>query len=473
MNTMTQQEIINFIEQRTGIVLNERNRIQLGQLLDDLLKTQDLESMFEHLASKTYNDALWQRIIQTITIGETYFFRNKSHIQALRKTILPALIQHHRDTGFKQLRIWSAGCATGEEPYTLAMLIYELIDDIRDWSISILATDINDAYLSLGRHGVYARNSFRAETEADITEKWFDQVDNTHYRVKSYIHQMVTFSHLNLVQDMFPSFDNYTANMDLIMCRNVTIYFDQMTTRRIVDQFYDAINRGGWLIVGHSEPNMSIYRNFDTVNLENTVAYRKSEDINSTTSVNEATITRNIPVPAPAKPSPPKPVIESKPRQVEPRTHTWSPSPTTEPNQAKSSRKSLALAELLKQAEQAADSGKWSEALQLLDKIEQQDKLNPMLHYLRGIVYMERGKTSEALDSLRQAIYCDADFIMAHYMVGDIYIREGDRNKADHHWRRAHKLAKYLPALKVVPGSSGMSANEFVELITYRLNEIT
>jgi len=150
-------------------------------------------------------------------------------MEALRHTVLPAIIQERRQKNFKQLRIWSAGCATGEETYTLAMLLAELLPDIQQWSISLLSTDINAAYLAFAQKGIYTKRSFRGETPSELAQTWFIQNEGR-YQVKPEIRRLVTFAPLNLIEDEYPSFANHTTNMDLIVCRNITIYFDKPTT---------------------------------------------------------------------------------------------------------------------------------------------------------------------------------------------------------------------------------------------------
>ena len=187
-------ELIDFIERHTGIVLNERSYVKLSQLLEELCASSSANELAPQLERTSYNTPLWQSIIQVLTVGETYFFRNKNHIKALRTEILPKLIQEARKRSFKQLRIWSAGCATGEEPYTIAMLLQELLYDISEWSITILATDINEAYLAFAKEGIYSRRSFRGETEEGIKDKWFVPVKDDAVKVRPEIKQKVIFS---------------------------------------------------------------------------------------------------------------------------------------------------------------------------------------------------------------------------------------------------------------------------------------
>jgi chemotaxis protein methyltransferase CheR len=435
--------LIQLIEERTGIILNERSLEKLLKLLQELSQSQSLAALENDLQDSDLSETLWQRIIQVLTVGETYFFRNKNQINALRNKILPPLIQERRERGFKQLRIWSAGCATGEEPYTVSMLLHELIPDIASWSISILATDINEAYLAFAKIGLYTNRSFRSETDSSILEKWFRPVEKAKsYEVLPKIRQRVIFANLNLKDESYPSYTNFTSNMDIIICRNVTIYFDKANTAAIINRFYNCLNINGWLLVGHSEPNMESYKQFIPQTIEGTIAYLKGEQI-------------------------PKPV--TAPLMPRPQTAPLSPSiPIPAPIKTASKAK-VEDSALLEKAQAAADSGDWDAALELLDKAEAENKLEPALHYLRGLVLLELGQVKESQASLRQSIYCDADFILSHCLLGDAYKRDGDLKKAQQHWQTAKNLLLKLPPKRELPYSHELKAEDLLDLLRFRL----
>jgi chemotaxis protein methyltransferase CheR len=438
--------MIQLIEERTGIILNERSLEKLLKLLQELSKSQELAGLDNALRENDFSHELWQRIIQVLTVGETYFFRNRNQMSALRNKILPSLIQERRARGFKQVRIWSAGCATGEEPYSISMLLHELIPDIATWSIIILATDINDAYLAFAKQGVYTQRSFRKETESSILEKWFRPAAKG-YEVLPKIRQRVVFANMNLKDDVYPSFANHTSNMDIVICRNVTIYFDKVTTNAIIARFYQCLNLNGWLLVGHSEPNLETYRQFESLSLEGSVAYQKIER------------TASKPVTAPLAESP--------------KTAAFSPLKTPSTGPLKSSTSPLQAKpekfKALEQAQAAADSGNWDEAMALLDKAEAENNLEPAVHYFRGLVLLELGQIKDSLASLRQSIYCDADFILSHCLLGDAYKREGELKKAQQHWQTAKSLLLKLKPSDKLPFSNDLRADELLDLVMFRL----
>lgn len=264
----------DLLRNRSGLFYPEHKRDDLEHGLSLVLKVTGHRSMAELYSDALNDDTTWETILAHLTIGETSFFRNKPQFHALRHHIFPEIFG--RRTNLRSIRIWSAGCATGEEPYSIAMLLQDILPDIQSWNISILATDINPNFLLRAREGLYGAWSFR-DTPDDIKDRFFSQEGNR-WRLLTAIRSMVSFNRINLIETTYPSITNGTSALDMILCRNVTIYFDEQTTRQIVGHFYHALAPGGWLIVGHSEPQASIYHQFEVHNFPNTVVYRKKLD---------------------------------------------------------------------------------------------------------------------------------------------------------------------------------------------------
>ncbi|MEP7187649.1 MAG: protein-glutamate O-methyltransferase CheR, partial [Roseiflexaceae bacterium] len=259
---------------RAGLHYPERKRADLVHGLNLAVHAGSYVS-FEALYKDAVSDErAWNLILVHLTIGETYFFRNGPQFDALRQQIIPDLLQRRVTT--HGLRVWSAGCATGEEPYSLAMTIGDLVHDDPLWHVSILATDINPRFLERAHEALYSDWSFR-ETPDDLRARFWIKEQNR-WRLRPEIRRLVSFARLNLAEPCYPSLVNGTSAIDLLVCRNVTIYFDADTTRQVVDRFFRALAPGGWLIVGHSEPQASVYQQFEVHNFPNTVIYRKPLD---------------------------------------------------------------------------------------------------------------------------------------------------------------------------------------------------
>ncbi len=182
----------------------------LGFFIDKLLSTEWSQQQIEHLASH-------------LTVGETYFFRSKSDFDFIEQRVIPDLVRS-RKNGERNLRFWSAGCCSGEEAYSMAMMLDSCLPSIRDWNVSILGTDINPTFLRRAEKGVYRDWSFR-QMSPHFKAKYFEEISRGRYRIISRIRKMVEFKYLNLVSDSYPSISNGTNAIDVIFCRNVLIYF--------------------------------------------------------------------------------------------------------------------------------------------------------------------------------------------------------------------------------------------------------
>lgn len=459
------------VESRTGLIMNVHQRSDVLALLDHLTTSSELSQGGDVLGPLTdypLTHPVWQRIIQLITVGETYFFRSQDQFDALRTHILPALIEERRSLGTRHLRMWSAGCATGEEPYSLAMLLYDLLPDREQWSLSILATDIDQHSLARARCGVYRSGSFRSETPEAIRDRWFTPTREG-FLLDRRIRDMVIFAQLNLVSEDYPSFDTGTMCMDMIICRNVTIYFCQDTTHKVVRRFHEALRTDGWLIVGHSEPMASLYEGLTARNFENAVFYQKSapESVKPVSlalsgapqsaippRVVEPPVRTRAPKPSPMPPGPPV----SKPVK-----------PTTPATPAAREKEDAGLEDLLQRAKQAADREQWDDALAWLDKAEKQNAFDPAVHYLRALVRLHSENIEDGVASLRRSIYCDSGFVMAHYLLGDLHARRGQHQAAARHWRMAWNAVVSLPRDGPVPYGDDMTVEMLLALLDHRM----
>lgn len=264
----------DLLRARCGLAYPERKRADLAHGLNLALRAARLPDMAALYAEADALGPAWETILLHLTIGETYFFRNQAQFDAMREQILPDLLDRRAKT--RALRVWSAGCATGEEPYSIAMLLAEVLPDLESWQVTILGTDLNPQFLARAREGLYSNWSFR-DTPEELRSQFFSP-HNNRWHLSPHIRQMVSFARLNLVEPIYPAILNGTYGHDIILCRNVTIYFDEATTRQIVNRLYDSLFPGGWLIVGHAEPQVDIYQRFEVHNFPKTILYRKPLD---------------------------------------------------------------------------------------------------------------------------------------------------------------------------------------------------
>lgn len=227
----------------------------------------DFRDYYRFLRYDRHSAEELSEIMDILTVNETYFFREQNQLKAFTEEILEELKDTNSET--KTLRIWSAGCSTGEEPYTIAMLINEK-GSFRGWDIEVYGSDINQRVLQTARRGVYRKNSFRT-TEPYFLNKYFVEEDGSS-RIIDAVRKNVNFSYLNLL-DHFKA--KFMGKMDVIFCRNVLIYFDAASRRRVIDNFYDRLTDGGYLLLGHAESLINISTAFKLRHFKNDMVYQK------------------------------------------------------------------------------------------------------------------------------------------------------------------------------------------------------
>ncbi|MGE0684953.1 MAG: protein-glutamate O-methyltransferase CheR, partial [Candidatus Binatia bacterium] len=233
----------------------------------------DAEACAHLLTASVVSKKQIELLATYLTVGETYFFREPRSFEVLEQEILPPLIQERRNDA-RRLRFWSAACCTGEEPYSIAMLLHRLLPDLAAWKTDILATDISPRFLCKAAEGVYGQWSFRSISPA-VQAQHFRQTPKGLYAISSALKKMVSFTQLNLVEDVYPSPTNNTTGIDIVFCRNVLIYFTAQRIRRILTQLYQALNEGGWLIVSPVETAFAMDSPFTTVQFPGVTLFRK------------------------------------------------------------------------------------------------------------------------------------------------------------------------------------------------------
>lgn len=251
MVTITDREftdLTEFIKSRFGIRLGqEKKTLVLGRLSNMLVKEQfsSFSEYLEHLLNDKTGRAS-ATLVNLITTNHTFFMRETAHFDFFRSTVLPFLASHVKD---KDLRIWSAGCSSGEESYTLAMIIDTFFGpDKRLWDTKLLATDISDKVLSIAREGIYSNEALAALPGA-WRANYTRRLENERSMMTDFIKNDIIFRRLNLMDERFP----FRKKFHVIFCRNVMIYFDAKTRKQLVEKFYDLTAEGGYLFIGQSE----------------------------------------------------------------------------------------------------------------------------------------------------------------------------------------------------------------------------
>lgn len=465
---LTQEEYERFrdlVLKRSGLYFPEDKRQALSKGLAEavaLSPCKTLEEYYELLLHSLPTNAEWERLVSLLTVGETYFFRNKAHFDALACHILPGIIARRRGST-RTLRIWSAGCATGEEPYSVAILLREMIPDLDRWNILILATDINRDALDRARRGVYGRWSFRG-TEDRVRDRYFHPQEGNRFAIDDQIRKLVTFEYLNLVADIYPSPANNTHEMDVILCRNVTIYFSPEVTQKVVNRFYRCLVEGGWLVTGAAEPNLLFYRDFQMRSFPGATVYQKTGE------------------PAPSLPSAlPNQWAAAQPAEEEPAADPYEQALRLV-NECKWDEALNKLEEKIEQDPDFAPAysligkvyvqkGVLDEARRWCEQALRKDKLQPEPYYLLAKIYERHGLLDMATEALKKALYLDRDFVLAHYSLAQLYRQQGKAHLARKSLENVRRLLQGRYKEEPLPSGNGLVAGRLLSLVETELTD--
>ena len=409
----------------------------------------DIERYVDELAALPKDSTEWRDLTQHLTVGETYFFRDQRCLEALERRVLPSLIERRRKEGALRLRIWSAGCSTGEEPYTIAMMLDRLLPDRRDWSLTILGTDLNPRVLAAARRARYREWSMRATPE-ELRRRYFRPGANGTVEVVPDIREMVTFAPLNLAEDAYPSLATNTAAMDVVLCRNVIMYFTQPAREATLTRLQDALLENGWLVLSAAESAAELLRPLEPVSFPGAVLFRKSK--------------ARPPLPAVASTERAQPVRDTRgrarpaPRRTAPVRQ--SSQPARKPGVATATAGEPGL---VARARLEADRGRLEQASELCREAAGRDPLDPEAHLLLAAIEQERGDIAAAIEAVRRGIYLAPDSPAGHFILGSLLQRKGQTAGARRSMLAVVELLASVPANDAVAGADGVPAGRLLE----------
>lgn len=267
-------QLRDFIYEQSGIYIAETRKYLIENRLSNRLKELNLKSFGEYYYYLRFDPGRrgeLSKLFEVITTNETSFYRNPPQLQVFQEKVLKAELEKLRLARTKKLRIWSAGCSTGEEPYTIAMILHEVLrTEVPTWDIKITANDLSEGVLAAARKGVYSEYALRT-TPQEIVGRYFKK-DGANYLVEPKLKNLISFGPVNLSDKTML---RRVERSHIIFCRNVIIYFDDEMKRQVIESFYDNLLPGGCLLIGHSESLHSISRAFKPEHHTGTIVYRK------------------------------------------------------------------------------------------------------------------------------------------------------------------------------------------------------
>lgn len=394
-----------------------------------------------------------QTLANQLTIGETYFFRHDDVFRVIGDKLLPELIQERSATS-RTLRLWSAASSTGEEPYSLAILLRERVPDLSKWHVTLLATDINSRSLAKASKGVYSEWSFR-DAPPWLKPKYFKPNARGLYELSPRIREMVRFFSLNLVDDVYPQ-RLAEGGFDFIFCRNVLIYFSAEWQDEIIRRLSQALTPNGYLVLGPCDTAPSLLERFAPC-AEAPSIYRK------------ITAAREQPSPPPLTADWWEPATQpvGEPEIL------WVPPAATKESTVTVAEKTSAQDEhaLADQARHQANLGHLDQALRDCDAAVAQDKLNAGYHFLRGCILQEMNAPGDAMAAFRRVLFLDPDFVMAHFALGALARQQGRLGEATAYFREASRLLGHINRGDAVPGSDGLTAGRLQAVIADEIKQ--
>jgi chemotaxis protein methyltransferase CheR len=443
------QRFVQLIASHTGLQIRDNDRKALAQKLDTRMKSLKIsqaEVYYQLLEANTENsEREWRQLVLLLTTNETYFFRDQGQFSLLRNHLLPELIDKKRKEKYAtgkakpSLRLWSAGCSTGEEPYSLAILLKQLIPDWKNWDIFILGSDINLEALEKAKQGIYSSWSFRM-VDANIQKEYFHPWKND-WKLDETIRRMVTFQHGNLVKDIYPNSSSMVHNMDIIICRNVFVYFDFQTISLILEKLYNTLNSVGYLLTGHAELYGQNIRLFKSKVLPESVVYQRRETASSETSstggLHSLSIGEGVRYSPNTNPLPQASELVKKSVPATPDFKSLnlvkteaSPAPLSKAiskdslSQKKPSETTADT--ILSEAETLFQKKAYSETLKKAETLLASHPRHFGAYYLIARVYANLGNYHKASQYCQQAISVDSQTVLPYYLLADIAEEQGD-----------------------------------------------
>ncbi len=439
--------LARWIESHAGIVIGSSELDSLARKLSQLIAK--VGSAQKLLSNLVHDVSLQDAVIEAVTIGETYFFRNSAQFAALRNQILPELVKQKNRLGESSIRIWSAGCASGEEPYSIAITCKEVLDGT-GIEPHIVGSDINRSALERARKGIYRKWSFR-NVEQSVIDRYFEKLDDETYRLDDSIRNMVHFTWQNLANIPFaPQFSNF----DVIFCRNVMIYFSRSLISRLIEEFHRVLNLDGVLMVGHSESFDSL-EVFERVFTGDAFFYRKSSKEPKRTKDPDhelAEQSRGMRLRSISVPSSLRRVNELA--GAHPKKMDEGGSVATE------------ILSLIRK-------GRLDEAQGLVEKHAKDLSTNAEFYFAKALLAEQRQDWQEMLDNLHKALFLDSNCLMAQYLSAVVLDRLGNPSQAIRHYRNTLNLLSDGMIRKRLSKSADINPDELAEIVRNRLDELS
>jgi len=439
---------VRVVEARLGHDLGGRLGERLGPAVVQAAKAIEEPSLARMLERVQERDPMAEQgLVDALTIGETYFFRDPQHFEFLRE-----LLVARRASDAGRLRLWSAGCATGEEAYSMAMLALEVFGETASAFVEVVATDVNSDFLRRARLGVYGSWSFRG-TSPRLKELWFEK-SGARFRVKPMVRALVSFAHANLVAPADAEVG--PTDVDVTFCRNVLVYFARDGIRAAQRRLASGLRFGGWLVPGPSDPlldspdlGIELSRGF--------IMYERCARGAARPASGVVRAARAAPQPPEKPPEKPSPRVSPAPA---PKVRKPALAATTSPVARPPPPPAPDASHAVVTAQKLAAGGALEDALVCLDEALLADRLNAPAYAVRGSLRLAAGNAVGALEDASKAVLLDRTLVFAHVVTAMASARLVDADRVVRACRVAGKALAALEASAEVPLAGGATAGE-------------
>lgn len=451
------------VEEKLGLVYSDKRRADIWRSLTRTAsaRSESPLGVLLGLAGAPPEEELPADFVADLTVGETFFFRERKALRMFSETALPEIAA---GKGNGPLRFWSAGCSTGEEPYTLSMLLLNALPGMDPEQVSVLGTDINPFALEKARKGIFRRWSFRGMAPEEI-RLFFNDLGDGSFSVRERYRRTTAFSLLNLAERPWRLWRD-GGPPDAVFCRNVLIYFSPKKREEVLAGFHSLLPEGGWLAVAACETAPLQASGFSPVSSGGVTLYRKNggtasmffpgpfrfSDVSSTGEAEERLLSFED-------------FFSGGAAVSEEELALFTGNTGGEEDRGPEEPPAEDVRDRLEKARSLADRGLREDALEELGRIIGRDRTDPLPLYLLALIHQELGNEKEAAAALRNTLFLAPGFVMAHYTLGSAALRKGAAKEADRHFRNAGEILLRLPGDSPVPESGGLTAARLLETV--------
>lgn len=439
----------------------------------EVVGAKDLTEYYEFLTTDSHREEELRQLLSHLSVQETQFFRNLPQFDALRKYVIPE-IARRKAAGHRKLKFWSAGCSTGQEPYSIAMSIYDVLPDPQTWDIQILATDLNDHALEVASDGWYPENKISGLDRGHL-QRYFREKDNG-YQVIKPLRDLISFSRHNMVAESLPI--EVFGTCDAVFCRNVIIYFTHQTAKHVIELFFDILNPGGYLFLGHSETLWKMSAKYSLVEMGDAFIYKKSlpRAIDGRRFIADRRM-REMPLPPGVSHERRKTNRDRRDEKGAEDLLITGRKPSEQVTAEVANATSTGIVgseykENCKKCRKLIDLGEHEQAMEIMTAAVGRRCTDAESFYILGLALEKMGEYEQSIEAFKKALYCDAGHSLAYFHLANVLEQAGQMKAAVKEYRNAAKSLSGDPANRWEQDLEAFDIDSLVDLCQWKIENL-